>query len=469
MTEVRHGDPELEQTILSCVLVDETCYDRVADELGPDDFVSPRLGRMWTAMQRIRARGDRIDPLTLRAELLTCGEFQQAGGDEALETLTTSIPNVDAVESYAQHVIQLAHVRSILQVAQRIEARGRTPRQVWRPHAPPATQELRDFVEQAEGDLHAAITRRGVGQRGAGIGQVIEEAVEALSARTASGGVEGLSTGLQALDARIGGLRGGHLVIAAGRPGMGKSALGGQLARAAAGVGSPAAIYSLEMTRREWGERLLLAEGRVDNERARAGRLSREQWTAATAAANRLHGLPIQVDDTPSLSIPALRSKARRAQAQMGGLGLIVVDYVQLMRSGERHGSREEEVAAISRNLKSLAKELDVAVVALAQLNRGVENRPNKRPMLSDLRESGQLEQDADVVLGLYRPAYYYDRATAKRDEPRPHRTDAEIIVCKQRNGPPGTAKVRFFGEWFRFGDRARTYDEDPETNRGRT
>jgi replicative DNA helicase len=258
----------------------------------------------------------------------------------------------------------------------------------------------------------------------------------------------GLPTGLEKLDEMTAGLKGSELLIIAGRPGMGKTAFALNVAlAAAAGRNVGVAVFSLEMRKEELVRRLLCSEARVDGGRMRNGMLSTQDWQKLMGAAGPLTDLPLFIDDTAALTVTALRGKARRLKSEHG-LGLVVVDYLQLMRSGTKNDSREQEISEISRSLKALAKELDIPVIALSQLNRGVETRPgkDKRPQLADLRESGAIEQDADVIMFVYRPEVY-----AKDEERQQLRGLAEIIVGKQRSGPTGIVRCKFFHEFTRF------------------
>lgn len=425
-----------EQAVLASIMLDAAALDEVADILTAEDFYSRRNGVIFGAMQALHARSEPIDLITLRSELSAKKALGRAGGEEALLELTEVIPHVAAVEVYAKRVRALSTVRAMVKAAMGVVARAREP-----------LEDVDAFLDEAEAALHGVALSRRSDARSESMRTLIPRVIEAMIERPQQGEVRGVPTGIVLLDKALSGLQPQQLIVLAGRPGMGKSALAGEVAmRAATGErGGPTLVWTGEMAREMWGERMLVSESAVEGDAVRSGRWSRNDWNRIEQAARALVEAPITIDDTPAISLWQLRSKARRMKAREG-LALIVVDYLQLMRSGERHQSRELEVSAISRGLKALAKELSVPVLALSQLNRTVESRSDKRPGLSDLRESGAIEQDADAVLFLYREGYYDEDAPA---------TIAEIIVAKQRSGRTGTVQAFFDASTMKWGNLA--------------
>ena len=436
-------DPEL--ALLACILLEPAVLDEVGDVVSPAEFAVPLHAAAFEAMRALRDRGDHVDIVSLRAHLLASGAADGNALDRFVLVMSDHIPDTTAAETYARLVSGASAVRAVTREASAIVARSRAPLA--------DGGDVDAFLDAAEAGILTATGGRRSDVRTVGMSEALHEASRALVARAESKAeLDGLSTGMANLDRTLAGLRAGELVVLAGRPGMGKSAFAGHIVRTAAGDGHTCAVYSLEMEHRSWAERWACAEGGVDAGAVRRGKLSRDQWDRWWAASERLASLPIVVDDTPSLSLPALRSKARRVRARHG-LGLIVVDYLQLMTSGEGHRERNDEVGAVSRGLKALAKELSVPVLALAQLNRGLESRKDKRPSLSDLRESGQIEQDADVVMFLYRPGIYAPELASP--------SALEVIIAKQRAGRTGTVKGTFHGATYRF-------DGAPDNENGR-
>lgn len=431
-------DLAAERAIVSGILLDNAAIDEVADVLQPEDFYSRKLGLCYGAELALSQKSEPIDLLTLRAELAARGDLGNAGGDEELVTLTNEIPNLDALESYARRVRGLATVRAMVTAATRVAASGRAP-----------IEDLDVWLDEAEATLHAVAISRRADRRCHPLKDLVIRAVEDIQERAKVGEVRGVPTGITRLDRLLSGLRPSNLIILAGRPGMGKTAFALHVIEHVAHAG-PVLGWSGEMGGEEWAERLLVAGSGIDGDKMRMGghgkgeSFSQNEWASFNKAAVALAGLPVEIDDTPAISLWQLRSKARRMKAR-GGLALVVADYLQLMRSGERYSAREQEVAAISRGLKALAKELEVPVMALSQLNRDLEKRADKRPNMSDLRESGQLEQDADVVLFLYRDEYY-DPDTTEENV-------AEIIVAKQRGGRVDTVKAFFNPAKMRWGN----------------
>lgn len=442
-------DLEAERAIVAAALADAGTVDEVADILEPGHFYASRSGIIWGAIRAVHGRGEPVDLVMVRAEIERAGQLAKIGGDEALVEALQPSPAVQAAEVYARRIAALASVRAMAHACREVVAQAYGP-----------IADVDAFLDQAEAKVHAAAQGPRSSDRTRSIRELAADVYEDILRRAESGPVRGIPTGIQALDEMISGLQPQQLVIVAGRPGMGKSALAGAMAMASAATG-PVLVWSGEMSREQWAERMIVSESRVHASMVRAGHdedgrpFSRNVWNALAEATGRVAALPIEVDDTPAISLWQLRSKARRMRAR-GGLALIIADYLQLMSSGERHNKREEEVAAVSRGLKGLAKELSVPVVALSQLNRGVEDRGDKRPSLRDLRESGQIEQDADVIAFVFRPGYY------DREHPQ---DSAEVIVAKQRSGATGVVPAMFDPTTTRWADaerKAPDYDAPP-------
>ena len=433
-TTIPPHDLAAERHVLGCVLVEADAHDVASDTITGEDFYLSAHARIWTAMGALRGKGSEIGIVTLRAEL--GADLAAVGGDEALLALTNeSVASVVRIGTYAAIVAARSRQRALLAVAWEIAARARVH-----------VDDIQELLDWSESRLLAATRRAVTPPRTARLGDLLPEAIRVAEAANKCAGVTGWTTGLHALDMRLSGLHAGDLYVVAGRPGMGKKAFALCVAlRAAASCGAWVAFFSLEMPREQMAVRALCVEGRVDQQAVRAGRMSSDDWGRFSNAAEALHQLRCVIDDTAALSVPQLRARLRRIRAAYGPIAVVVVDYLQLMRPGERMQSREQEVAMCSQSLKAIAKEFEVAVIALSQLNRGVESRADKRPMLSDLRESGAIEQDADAVMFLYRDEVY-----------NPQSEDGgicEIAIAKQRNGPTSTLRARFDAASTRFDD----------------
>jgi replicative DNA helicase len=432
------NDLEAERAVLGGILLENAALNVVLEILEADDFYSEGHVRVFEAICSLSRRGEPVDNVTLRAELVGRGHLQQVGGDEYLLSLTETIPTIANIEAHAGIVKEKATVRRLITACHEIAARGYGD-----------YGEMEEFLDASEHAIFDVAKQR-IRSPYEHIKEVVlrtfQEIHEAAKRREH---ITGLPSGFDRLDRMTAGMHPGDLIIVAGRPGMGKTAFAINLGvNACASRGTCVGIFSLEMPKEQLAKRLLCSEARVDGSRMRTGSLSREDWPKLASAAGFLSELPFFIDDTPGLTLMELRAKCRRLQAE-SGLGLVVIDYLQLMRSGTRNDSREQEISEISRSLKGLAKELGIPVIALSQLNRGVESRgvKDKRPQLSDLRESGAIEQDADTILFIYRDEVY-NKETLDRGV-------AEIIIGKQRAGPTGTVRCRFFSEYTRFDNLA--------------
>lgn len=428
-------DLQAEHAVLGSILLDNSMFNLVLDtSLAARDFYGDANAQIYAAMLELFSAGTAIDTVTLRECLVRNGKLRRVGGDEYLFSLTNTIPNVSNIESHARIVRDRAVVRNLLQICHQTQARG------YGDYG--SSMELLESVDRGLQEIAKHTVRSPYEHVNPIIVRTFEQIVQVAELQQH---VTGLPTGFERLDRMTAGMHAGDLIIVAGRPGMGKTAFALNVALHACAVRKKAAaIFTLEMPKEQLATRLLCSDARVDAGKLRTGFLSREDWPKLTAAAERIAELPLYMDDTPALSLLELRSKARRLRSEQD-LGLIVVDYLQLMRSGTKADSREQEISEISRSLKALAKELSIPIIALSQLNRGVESRGNKdkRPQLSDLRESGAIEQDADTIMFIYRDEVYNPESADKGL--------AEIIIGKQRSGPTGTVKCLFRRECTRF------------------
>jgi replicative DNA helicase len=427
---------EAEESVIGGVLLDNAALDRALELVTPEHFYRKAHRQIMHAIVDLNERSEPVDLVTLAEALRTRNELQEVGGAAYLAELAERVPTAANVGYYARIVRDKALLRSLIQTSTEIAMRGF--------EGPGDVEAFLDDAEHeiysiAEGKTHASFQR---------VGEILIDSmkqVERLYERREL--VTGVPTGFTDLDRKTAGLQAGDLVIVAGRPSMGKTAFAlnvAQYAALEAGVG--VAVFSLEMSKEQLVLRMLCSEARVDQSRVRAGDAQERDYPKLAIAAQRLSEVPIFIDDTPALSILELRAKARRLKRdRQARLGLVIVDYLQLMR-GPASDNREQEISAISRSLKALAKELAIPIVALSQLNRQVEQRKEKEPLLADLRESGAIEQDADVIMFLFRPRVYDEKADER---------DAEVIIGKQRNGPIGKVPLVFFSEYTRFENRA--------------
>ncbi len=431
-------DVEAEQCVLGGMLLSKDAIADVVEVLRPADFYRPAHQTVFDTVIDLYGRGEPADPVTVAAELTRRGELARIGGAAYLHTLVASVPTAANAGYYARIVAERAVLRRLVEAGTRIVQLGYGA-------AGEQGGDVDDIVDRAQAAVYE-VTERRTGedyQRLEDVLQATLDEIEAISSR--DGGMVGVPTGFQDLDALTNGLHGGQMVIVAARPAIGKSTLGLDLARAAAIKNSlTAAIFSLEMSRNEITMRLLSAEARVPLHHMRSGTMSDEDWARLARRMGEVAEAPLYIDDSPNLTMMEIRAKARRLK-QRHDLRLVIVDYMQLMQSPRRVDSRQQEVAEMSRSLKLLAKELDVPVVAISQLNRNPEQRADKRPQLSDLRESGAIEMDADVVILLHREDAY--------EKESPRAGEADLIVAKHRNGPTATVTVAFQGHYSRFVD----------------
>ncbi|MGN6187660.1 MAG: replicative DNA helicase [Conexibacter sp.] len=434
---------EAEQSVLGAILLaDTTLYGLVINEgLKPEQFYREQHATIYRAMLRLYEESREIDVLTVTEELRQSGELEQVGGPAMVDALAGAAPAAGNVREYARIVQSNALLRRLLATTQQIQAN------VWNHEAP-----ARELVEWAERDiLEVGHDDRQKDFRA--VGEVLHDEMDKLHRLSLEHTVlTGTPSGYKDLDEITGGFQPGNLIILAARPSMGKSALVTNIAEnAALEHGKPVALFSLEMSEAELAQRFVASQARIRGEELRKGRVAENRWPKILEACQRLSDAPLYVDDSSDIGILELRAKARRLHQQSeNGLGLIILDYLQLMRADSRIENRVEAVGQMSRGLKILARELEVPVIALSQLSRAVESRTDKRPILSDLRESGNIEQDADLVMFIYRDEYY-DRESEREGE-------ADIIIAKHRNGALGDVTLTFQKEYPKFmnfaGDR---------------
>lgn len=425
---------EAEESILSAILLDNSTLLDVLEILSPDHFYRTAHQKIFTAIAELFSKAEPVDLVTLTNILRDKNQLEDVGGAAYLARMVDTVPSAINVRHYARIVRDKSSLRRLIAKANEITQ-----------HCYEDAGDLDQVLDFAEGavfeiseDKHQAAFHP--------ISKIIESNIDALEERQGKKAlVTGVPTGFTQLDHKTSGLQGSDMIILAARPSMGKTALALNIARNAAIDGNvPVAIFSLEMSKESLSERLLCAEARVDSGRLRGGFLNPEDWNRITEAASVLSEAPIYIDDSPDISATSIRTKSRRLKMDKD-LGLIIIDYLQLMKGRASSERRDLEISEISRALKLLAKELNVPVLALSQLNRKLEERSDKRPQLSDLRESGALEQDADVVAFIYRDEVY------NKDENNPNRGTAEVIIAKQRNGPTGIIPLTFLGQHTRF------------------
>ncbi len=423
---------DAEQSVLGAVLLDNHALNRALELLSPDDFYKEAHRRIFQAILDLYERNEAIDLVTLTETLRRRNDLEGVGGSAYLTELVNVVPTAANISYHAKIVHEKSLLRQLIRTTTDIATRGYESTE--------RIEELLDYAEQRIFGISDAKMKPTFHH----VREVVKQSFELIERRyEQKESVTGVPTSFTALDNLTAGLHPGDLIIIAGRPGMGKTALALNIAvHAAVEKHLPAAIFSLEMAREQLVIRMLCAEARVDAHKLRSGYLGAADWPKLTAAAGRIADAPIFIDDTAALSVLELRAKARRLKRDQG-LELVVVDYLQLMRGRGDADTREQEISEISRSLKALAKEMRVPVIALSQLSRAVESRTERRPQLSDLRESGAIEQDADLVMFVYREEVY--RQTEE------NRNMAKIIVSKQRNGPTGDVDLVFLKEYTRF------------------
>ncbi len=439
-TEALHVPPhslEAEQSVLGALMLDNLSWERIADTLSGSDFYRSDHALIFEAIAKLAEDGRPYDVVTLSEVLENAEQLERVGGLTYLGSLAKNTPSAANIVAYAEIVRERAILRQLIQVGQDIS------QSAYRPEGK-STVEL---LDDAERRVFGIAQHGNVGAEGfQDMKGLLQKAVDRIDVLAQSGStITGVATGFNDLDALTAGLQPGDLIIVAGRPSMGKTAFSVNIAEHVAIKGSkPVAVFSLEMPGEQLIMRMLSSLGRINQQRLRTGKLDDTDWPRLTSAIGILQDVKLFIDDSAALTPADIRARTRRLMRENGGeLGLIVIDYLQLMQSPRSADNRVNEISDISRSLKALAKELNVPVIALSQLNRSLEQRPNKRPVMSDLRESGAIEQDADVIAFIYRDEVY--------NEETPDRGIAEIIIAKQRNGPIGMKKLTFLGEYTRF------------------
>lgn len=441
--------------VLGGILLDNEALHKAIEVLRPADFYRESHQHIFACLLELSERGEPADLVTLTSRLQEQGTLENIGGSDYLATLVDYVPTAANILYYCRLVKEKATARELIKVATEIARQGYEG------------QDIATALDWAEQSIFQVASERGSTTCHAAR-DVLHETFKAIqNLYYQEGSITGVATGFSDLDGMTAGFQNGDLIVIAGRPSMGKTALVmNMVEHACMELEEPVTslIFSLEMSKEQLMQRMLCSVSRVNASRLRTGNLGSSDWPKLTQGAGYLSEASIYIDDTPGISVLELRAKARRLRAEKG-LGLIVVDYLQLMQgsSGERGGekSRQQEISDISRALKALARELQVPVIALSQLNRSLENRTDKRPMNADLRESGAIEQDADLILFVYREAVYCE-ACRQRDGScdKGHEKDAEVIVGKQRNGPVGTVHLTFLGEYTRFENQSRRQEQ---------
>ena len=440
---------EAEQSLLGGLMLENSTWDQIGDVVNENDFYRKDHRLIFQAIKHLVEEGTPFDVVTLSEWLDQRNELENAGGLSYLGALANNTPSAANILAYAKIIRERSVLRQLIRVGTQISdsafnTEGRD------------SEELLDQAER----LVFEIAEQGASNKGGfeSITNVLVDVVDRIDLLfNQDEAITGLSTGYTDLDELTSGLQPGDLIIVAGRPSMGKTTFSMNIAEHAAMTsGKPIAIFSMEMPADSLAMRMLSSLGRIDQHKVRTGKLDDDDWPRLTSAIGLLQEKPLFIDDTPALSPNELRSRCRRLAREHGQLGLVVIDYLQLMQVPGFSENRTAEISEISRSLKGIAKELDVPVIALSQLNRGLEQRPDKRPVMSDLRESGAIEQDADVIIFIYRDEVYNPESEAKGT--------AEIIIRKQRNGPIGTVRLTFLGKYTRFENHiGNQYDEEFE------
>jgi len=429
---------QAEESLLGAMLLSRDAIAAAVEVVSADDFYKPAHGHVYDAITALFGQGEPVDPVTVADQLRRAGLLDAVGGPAALVNLQAGTPAVGSASRYGRIVEEHAMLRRLIGVAGEIAEIG---------YEPP--DDVAIAVDRAEA-LVFDVAQRRVTDSMAPLRELLEQKLDQLEMLYERGeSITGVPTGYTDLDERLAGLQPSNLVIVGARPSMGKTSFAlGIAAHAALEAQTPVLFFSLEMSHLELTQRLLCAEARVDATRMRNGRLHESDWPKISHAVGRLAEAPMFIDDNPHLTVMEIRAKARRLKSSVGGLGLIIIDYLQLMTGRHNAENRQVEVSEMSRGLKILARELEVPVVALSQLSRNLEMRADKRPQLADLRESGSLEQDSDVVMFIYREELYNPET--------PDRGTAEIIVSKHRNGPTGAVQLAFLDHYTRFANMAR-------------
>jgi replicative DNA helicase len=429
---------EAEQSVLGGLLLDNSAWDKIADFVSPEDFYRYDHRLIFQHIARLISGSRPADVITVFESLSSANKAEEVGGLSYLNALAQNTPSAANIRRYAEIVRDRGILRKLISVSDEISGSAFNPQ----------GKEVKQMLDEAESKIFAIAEEGSRGTQGFQeiqplLTQVVER-IDELYNRENPNDITGVPTGFVDLDRMTSGLQPGDLIIVAGRPSMGKTAFSVNIGEhVSTDSGLPVAIFSMEMGGSQLAMRMLGSVGRLDQHRLRTGRLNDEDWPRLTHAIQKMNDAQIFIDETPALTSIELRARSRRLARQCGKLGLIIVDYLQLMSANAPGENRATEISEISRNLKGLAKELNCPVIALSQLNRSLEQRPNKRPVMSDLRESGAIEQDADLILFIYRDEVY--------NPDSPEKGMAEIIIGKQRNGPIGSVRMTFLGQYTKF------------------
>ena len=435
------NDIEAEQAVLGSMLTDKDAVISAIEVLKVEDFYREDNKAIYTAILNLYQNGEPVDIITLKSELIAEGTFEKVGGLEYLANLPDKVPTTANVQKYIKIVQEKSTLRQLIKTANEIIELGYNP-----------TEELEDIIDSSERKIFNIVQNKN--QKGySPIKDVLIETftkLEELYNRKQY--VTGVPTGFTDLDYKTAGLHNSDLILIAARPAMGKSAFALNIAsNAALKANTPVVIFSLEMSKDQMVNRIMCSEAMVDSNKVRTGKIEEDDWIKLASSIGPLSESEIYIDDTPGISVMEIRAKCRKLKMEKN-IGLVVIDYLQLVQGNKRSSSREQEISEISRSLKILAKEINVPVIALSQLSRAPEQRPDHRPMLSDLRESGAIEQDADIVMFLYRDDYY-NPDTEKRNI-------AEVIIAKHRGGSTGTVELLWLGNYTKFANLDKRFEE---------
>jgi replicative DNA helicase len=434
---------EAERSVLGGLMLDDNAWDNISGSLASEDFYRSDHRIIYRVMADLVERNNPLDIITISEALEGIGELENVGGLAYISDLASSTPTASNIHAYAQIVRERSTVRSLISVAHEIADSGFNP----------DGRNSATLIDEAESKVFKISDDRPSNGGPESVRPLLTRAVERIDVLfQTKGALTGISSGFRDIDEMTSGLQPADLIIVAGRPSMGKTAFMMNIAESAVISGeSPVLVFSMEMPSDSLVLRMLSSLGRIDQTKIRTGQLGDDDWPRLTSAVTLLNDKPLFIDDTPALSPNEIRSRARRVAREHGKLGVILLDYIQLMQVSGTSENRAGEISEISRSLKSIAKEFDCPVIAGSQLNRSLEQRPDKRPIMSDLRESGAIEQDADVIMAIYRDEVYHEDA---------EKGIAEIIILKQRNGPIGRKKLAFVGQYTKFEDLAVGYDD---------
>ncbi|HIE89410.1 MAG TPA: replicative DNA helicase [Pseudomonadales bacterium] len=434
---------EAERSVLGGLMLDDNAWDNISGSLAAEDFYRSDHRIIYRVMADLVEKNHPLDIITISEALEGIGELENVGGLAYISDLASSTPTASNIHAYAQIVRERSTVRSLISVAHEIADSGFNP----------DGRNSATLIDEAESKVFKISDDRPSSGGPESVRPLLTRAVERIDVLfQTKGALTGISSGFRDIDEMTSGLQPADLIIVAGRPSMGKTSFMMNIAESAAISGeSPVLVFSMEMPSDSLVLRMLSSLGRIDQTKIRTGQLGDDDWPRLTSAVTLLNDKPLFIDDTAALSPNEIRSRARRVAREHGKLGMILLDYIQLMQVSGTPENRAGEISEISRSLKSIAKEFDCPVIAGSQLNRSLEQRPDKRPIMSDLRESGAIEQDADVIMAIYRDEVYHEDA---------EKGIAEIIFLKQRNGPIGRKKLAFVGQYTKFEDLAVGYDD---------